>query len=213
MADPVVSRDEAELVGGDGVGSPASDATAEGRVGAVDADAWLVVIDPQRVFADPASPWGSPMFAGIVDPVRRLAAGFPRRTIVTRWVAPAQPFGSWEPYLETWSFARVPATDPLYDLVDDLADLDGLVLTASTFGKWGVIERVTGSAPHLVLAGVATDCCVLTTALAAADGGATVTVVADACAGSTPENHRKALDVMSLYAPQITVTELAALGR
>ena len=26
-----------------------------------------------------------------------------------------------------------------------------------------------------------------------------------ACAGSTPENHAKALDVMALYAPQITV--------
>ena len=44
-----------------------------------------------------------------------------------------------------------------------------------------------------------------TTVLPAADAGATVRVLADACAGSTPENHAHALAVMSLYAPQVTV--------
>ena len=57
----------------------------------------------------------------------------------------------------------------------------------------------------LVLAGVSTDCCVVSTALAAADAGATITVVTDACAGSTPETHRAALDVRALYPPQITL--------
>ena len=37
-------------------------------------DAWLVVIDPQRIFASPDSEWGSPMFPDIVEPVRRLAS-------------------------------------------------------------------------------------------------------------------------------------------
>lgn len=179
----------------------------------VPADAWLVIVDPQRVFADPASPWGSPMFDNALPALRRLAERFHGRTIVTRWVAPDHPFGSWVPYLEAWPFAKVPPTDALYDLVPPVAALDALVLTATTFGKWGVVERVTGSAPHLVLAGVATDCCVLSTALAAADGGATVTLVADACAGSTPENHAAALQVMSLYAPQITIaTSAEVLG-
>ena len=52
---------------------------------------------------------------------------------------------------------------------------------------------------------VSTDCCVIGTALPAADAGATVVVRADACAGSTPENHDKALDVMALFGPQVTV--------
>ena len=167
---------------------------------------WLVVIDPQRVFAAPDSPWGSPMFGGIVEPVRDLAAR--HRTIVTRWVPATrvERTGSWRNYFETWPFADQPADDPLFDLVPEVADLatDGTV-DATTFGKWPALERVTGPAPELVLAGVSTDCCVISTALAAADAGATVTVVAAACAGSTPENHAKALDVMALYAPQITV--------
>lgn len=166
---------------------------------------WLVVIDPQRVFAAADSPWGSPMFADIVEPVRALAAR--HRTIVTRWVPAAADHrvGSWRAYFETWPFADQPADDPLFDLVPEAADLASGTVDASTFGKWPALARVTGPAPDLVLTGVATDCCVISTALAAADAGATVTVIADACAGSTPENHAKALEVMSLYAPQITV--------
>ena len=45
----------------------------------------------------------------------------------------------------------------------------------------------------------------VSTALAAADAGATLTVVSDACAGSTPENHAAALTVMGLYPPQISI--------
>ena len=56
------------------------------------------------------------------------------------------------------------------------------------------------------VSGVATDCGVISTALPMADAGVAVRVVGDACAGSTPENHAHALAVMSLYAPQITVT-------
>ena len=169
-------------------------------------DAWLVVIDPQRIFADPASPWGSPMFADVVDPVRRLAAAAGDRTVVTRWVPAREPQGSWAAYLEAWPFADVPEDDPLLELVPEVVGLGSEVVSLPTFGKWGpALEDVTGPLPHLVLAGVSTDCCVVSTALAAADAGATITVVTDACAGSTPENHRAALDVMALYPPQITL--------
>jgi nicotinamidase-related amidase len=85
-------------------------------------------------------------------------------------------------------------------------------VTATTFGKWVPdLVAITGETPHLVVAGVSTDCCVVSTALAAADAGATLTVVTDACAGSTPGNHRSALDVMALYPPQITLTTTAEL--
>lgn len=49
----------------------------------------------------------------------------------------------------------------------------------------------------MVLTGIATDCCVLSTALAAADAGVRVSVVADASAGSTDANYQRALDVMA----------------
>jgi isochorismate hydrolase len=59
-----------------------------------------------------------------------------------------------------------------------------------------------------VLAGVSTDCCVISTALAAADSGVQVVVVEEACAGSDDANHVKALDVMRLYAPLVQVVSL-----
>jgi len=179
---------------------------------------WLVVVDAQRIFASPDSPWGSPMFPGIVEPVRRLAGAHVGRTVLTRWVAPQPATGSWAPYMAEWEFAQRPADDPLFGLVDEVADLadppDHHVVTATTFGKWVPdLVALTGEAPHLVLTGVSTDCCVLSTALAAADAGATVTLVRDACAGSTPDNHAAALHVMGLYPPQITIVSAdEALG-
>jgi nicotinamidase-related amidase len=169
-------------------------------------DAWLVVIDPQRIFASPDSPWGSPMFPDVVEPVRRLAAAAGERAVVTRWVPARDPQGSWRAYLDAWPFADVPDDDPLLELVPELADIGREQVSLPTFGKWGyALQAITGPAPRLVLAGVSTDCCVVSTARAAADAGATITVVTDACAGSTPENHRSALAVMGLYPPQITL--------
>ena len=69
-----------------------------------------------------------------------------------------------------------------------------------------MLRGLFGDDVHVTLTGVSTDCCVLSTALPAADAGATVRVVRDACAGSTPENHERALAAMALYAPQITIT-------
>ena len=173
-----------------------------------DPDGWLVVIDPQAVFADPAtSPWGSPMWAATVPRIAELAAVFePARTVITRFVADPSLGGSWVPYYEDWPFALVPDDDPLYAVVPELRAAAATVLTAGTFGKWPVLRDLLGDDAHLTLTGVSTDCCVLSTALPAADAGATVQVVADACAGSTPENHERALAAMALYAPQITVT-------
>lgn len=174
-------------------------------------DAWLVVIDHQTVFADPSSEWCAPGFAATIAPVRALAERYAGRVILTRWLPARDRKGSWKQYFETFAFADEVDEHPLFDLVSsaqDLVDADlvGGTVDVRTFGKYGAdLLAITGPNPHLVLAGVSTDCCVISTALAAADDGATVTVVAQACAGSSDENHQLALDVMSLYSPQITV--------
>lgn len=168
---------------------------------------WLVVIDAQRIFADPASQWCAPRFAEIVAPIKELVSEHGDRVVQTRWVPPHVKHGSWVPYFETFPFADREPHDPLFDLVDEIAELR-LPHTVSepTFGKWGEhLRDIVRPDAHLVLAGVATDCCVLSTALAAADAGCTVEVVAAACAGSGDEAHERALAAMELYAPQITV--------
>lgn len=181
---------------------------------AVPDDAWLVVVDMQEVFTG-ESPWAAPRYDHAAAGIERLLPRFTGRTVFTRFVAPERPRGAWVPYYREWSFALRPDGDALWALTEPFAsaaaDRRDPVVTEPTFGKWGTsLQAVVGSHPHLVLVGVSTDCCVLSTALAAADAGATVTVVADACAGATDEDHARALDAMRLYAPLITVVDSAS---
>ena len=170
----------------------------------------LVVVDMQMVFADPASPWAAPRFAEALPGVTSLLDSFGDRSVLTRFVAPEQPQGAWVEYYRQWPFALQPVSSPLWDVVPGL-DPDGRdVLDSPSFGKWDdrLAARV-GDAAEIVLAGVSTDCCVLSTALAAADAGVAVWVCADACAGASDADHRRALDAMALYQPLVTVTTVA----
>jgi nicotinamidase-related amidase len=174
---------------------------------------WLVVVDMQRVFGDPASPWAVPRFDEVRPRIRRLAEAFGDRVVHTRFEAPAQPSGAWRAYYDEFPFALQPPDAPLYELLDDPAGRP--VVSATTFGKWGPdLTRVVGDGP-LTVTGVATDCCVVSTVLPAADAGVPVRVVGDACAGSTDEEHQRALGLMALYAPlvQLTTTDEVLAGR
>ncbi len=171
------------------------------------ASGWLVAVDLQNVFRDEDSPWSTPRFDESVDATLQLVEEFGDRVVFTRFVAPSRPSGSWVPYYEEFPFARQPSDAEAYRLADRVVPWATRTVEATTFGKWGPgLTAITGPEPHLVVTGVATDCCVLSTVLAAADAGAHVTVVTDACAGSTDEAHQKALDVMGLYAPLVGFT-------
>ena len=171
---------------------------------------WLAVIDMQRVFPEPDSAWFTPRFAEIVGPVRELVAALRPRVTLTRFVAPEVPAGAWRRYYEQWPFALQPPGARIYQLAADFAAGPGPTLDATTFGKWGPeLAASVGAGGRLVLAGVSTDCCVLSTAVAAADAGVAVQVVADACAGLSDESHAQALAILRLYGPLIEVTSLS----
>lgn len=168
---------------------------------------WLAVIDMQHVFGDPGSPWAAPRFSAVIEPCMQLIDAFADRVTFTRFVAAERPHGSWIAYYEQWPFARQPSTHAMWNLVEPFATRAAATLDANTFGKWGaLLADAVGPGGRLVLCGVSTDCCVLSTALAAADDGVEVVVAADACAGADDASHARALDAMRLYAPLITVT-------
>lgn len=173
----------------------------------------LVVIDMQTVFANPSSEWFTPRFADASAVIQRLLPAFGERVILTRFVPPAHPTGGWVTFYREWPWALVPATDPLYDLVPPFDDLGYPTVIETTFSKWGTgLEQALGAGGEVVLTGVATDCCVLSTALAGADAGVRVRVAADGCAGSTDVNHQRALDVMAGWGPPlIEITDSAAV--
>jgi nicotinamidase-related amidase len=182
---------------------------------------WLAVIDMQRVFAEPDSGWFTPRFAEIVEPVRELVGALRPRVTFTRFVAwkgegeaGGAPAGAWRRYYDQWPFALQPPGAPIYQLAAEFADEPGPTLDATTFSKWGPeLSARVGDGGRLLLAGVSTDCCVLSTAVAAADAGVAVQVVADACAGVNDESHSQALAILRLYGPLIEVTSVADVLR
>jgi nicotinamidase-related amidase len=178
--------------------------------GGSDPATWLAVIDMQQVFAEPGTDWFIPRFAEVVSPVAELVAALRPRVTFTRFVAPAVPAGAWRRYYEQWPFALQPPDARIYQLAGEFAAEPGPTLDATTFSKWGPeLSARVGAGGRLVLAGVSTDCCVLSTALAAADAGAAVQVVADACAGVTDSSHERTLDILRLYSPLVEVVSLA----
>jgi nicotinamidase-related amidase len=163
----------------------------------------LVVIDVQEVFADPGSPWHVPRLGEVIEPIERLVAAHAPRVTFTRFVAPAEPAGAWVAYYERFAFALQPPEAALYRLVPRVAALaGGDTLDTTTLSKWG--PALEGES-ELVLAGVATDSCVIGTALAAADAGVHVRVAADACAGADDAAQEHALATMRIWAPLIDV--------
>ncbi|MGY1742303.1 MULTISPECIES: cysteine hydrolase family protein [unclassified Blastococcus] len=170
-------------------------------------EGWLVVVDLQQVFRDPGSPWTAPRFDDIRPNVRRLVAAFGDRVVFTRFVAPEKPEGAWVDYYEQYDFALQPPDAPLYRLAEDPGAAP--VLDATTFGKWGPeLAAIVDDGP-LTVTGVATDCCVLSTVLPAADAGVPVRVVSDACAGADDAAHEDTLRILGCYAPLVQVVTTA----
>lgn len=169
-----------------------------------DGSSALVAIDMQHIFGDPESQWFTPEYAAAEAQISRLAEAFRGEVIWTRFVRDPQESGSWSDYYARWNECREPEDSPVWDLTMPVADGDDIV-SLPTFSKWSPeMAELTRDRPRLVVCGVATDCCVLSTVLGAVDAGKHVTLVTDACAGVTDLAHTQAIDLMGLLSPMVT---------
>lgn len=176
------------------------------------APSWLMIIDMQRIFSEPNSEWATPDYTLASAGIQRLLGAFESRVCFARFLPPDQPAGAWIAYYERWPFALDPANAPLYELTKEFASVPATMIDRTTFGKWdAATDEALGHPKDIVLAGVTTDCCVLSTALAAGDAGVHVTVAADGCAGITKADHQRALDAMALYSPMINIAEVDSI--
>lgn len=187
------------------------------EIAVIKEEEWLAVIDRQEVFA--RSEWSrwacaDGSYYQTDDNFTRLARAYGDHVAYTRYVAPQPPKGAWVKYMKDWPEFLVAPDDPMYDFTPETAQLaqGHPVVSLSTYGKWGPeLQAAIGGAQQIALCGVATDDCVLQTALSASDQGIAVRLASDACAGSTPENHQLALKTMSLFIPLITITDTESL--
>lgn len=174
--------------------------------------ATLVVVDMQTAFRQPDSEWAVPGYETITPTIDDLTSAYAGRVVYTRFVRDPTEHGSWQDYYDRWSSMRQPADSAAWDLTLTPQDIDP-VISLPTFSKWGTdLANTAGSKAPLVMCGVATDCCILATALAAADAGRSVTIVSDACAGATQQAHEESLRILELFAPMITVVQAAELA-
>ncbi|GAA0196316.1 isochorismatase family cysteine hydrolase [Glutamicibacter creatinolyticus] len=166
----------------------------------------LVVIDMQRIFAEPDSQWYVSTYTAAERVIAGLCKQHEGKVIWTKFMRDPSERGSWAGYYQRWDRCRLDEQSEQWELTAQPAKHDEII-TLPTFSKWGPeLAGLTADCDHLVLTGVATDCCVLSTALGAVDAGKRVTVVADACGGATPEAHEQSLAVLGLLAPMITIT-------
>lgn len=111
------------------------------------------------------------------------------------------------PYTQEWKRLPIPhcllgtlGECIVCDLIAEAEPNNTTVLTKDTFGidDWKYVAPDLSEADKITLCGFCTDICVITNALLlkTAFPETTIEVVAKACAGTTPEMHRKALDVM-----------------
>jgi nicotinamidase-related amidase len=166
-------------------------------------DEWLLVIDMQRAFADPPSPWVAADFYAVLPNIERLVEAFEGRVVLTRYVPPEPVTGAWVGYYAAFPSLLLPEDDPAWDL--KLASPAGMpVETRATFSKWDArMAARVGARSTIAVCGVATECCVLGTVLAAVDDGRAVRVITDACAGGTPQAHEQTLGILGGFAPLV----------
>jgi len=175
------------------------------------AEATLAVIDMQVAFRDKHSDWGIPRYAEVAARIALLAERFRERVLWTKFIRDPLEAGVWSDYYDRWSAFRVDSDSALWDLT--LTPEPGQpIISSSNFSKWGpdLASHVPLGAP-LLLCGVATDCCVLATALGAVDAGRSVVLVTDACAAIDDDAQQQTLRLLSLLAPMVTLTTTAAV--
>lgn len=156
---------------------------------------WLLVIDMQPAFGRPDSPWYVPGYEACARNVARLVDAFTDRVLFTRFVPQIDPKGSWRSYYDEHPFALEPQHHGLWALDRRWDDYPSVA--SHRFAKWREASPKLPKDADLVLCGVATDCCVLGTAMEANDAGRCVRLVADACAAATSALHDAALTILA----------------
>jgi nicotinamidase-related amidase len=169
----------------------------------------LVVVDMQRAFRQ-AGEWHIPRYDEAARTIALLTASG-LEPIVTRFIPDPAEIGSWSSYYDRWQSMRLDPTDPIWNIELPEVQAHGSI-DLPTFSKWGtaLADRIPVG-DDMVLTGVATDCCILATALGAADAGRYVTVVEDACAGQSDAAHDQALSLLGLLSPMINVVKSDSL--
>jgi len=170
----------------------------------------LLMIDFQNIFKDATSSWNCPNFENALTIATKFYDHIPNcQTIITGFYPPdiTNPDCPqvWKDYFKQYPAVPTNKQNRCYDLAFP-ADSYGRIVWSPTFGKWNVIKPLLEQGVDTVyICGVSTDCCVLSTALAAVDDGMKVYIISNACASGNDTTHALALEIMGGYGPNVEI--------
>ncbi len=168
-------------------------------------DALHLNIDMQRLFSE-RTDWHVRDFFSIVPTCAALLQHASDAALFARFVTPVtadDASGAWQRYYRRWSGVTLGQIAP--ELLDLIVDLTRLAPEAPVLDKAGYSAfsnpdfatlLVARNCRTLILSGIETDVCVLSTALEAVDRGLRVIVAQDAVASGSSDGHRAALDIL-----------------
>ncbi len=173
----------------------------------------LLVIDMQKIFA-PGYEWYTPGIEDAEKNIHRLCEKYKNR-IFTRHVASENPIGTWKSYNE--EFAHINSNTECLDLLDSFVNTEKIEfdkITYSAFNSGEALQYIKDQGyTEIILTGVQTEFCVLSSLMRAIDEGFFVTFVSDACAGSAEifnESVSSLIRLVPFQARVKTVDELFA---
>lgn len=177
----------------------------------------LLVIDMQNAYTA-EGPWTCPNMARATEQIIALIeSGRFSEVIFTRFDAPQDPVGTWKDYNvinrevneDVWMNEMVPELAPYLTQYP--------VFSKSTYSSMTVpeireaAEQCTARGGSVVLTGVVSECCVLSTAFEAIDLGCPVVYITDACAGCSDDLEAAVVSVLAgLDYVQTTILDSAA---
>ncbi len=166
---------------------------------------WLLVVDMQRAFFTPESPWFVKGFSDVAARLKPLLPQYGSRIIMTRYVPPSPAEQAWRSYMDAYPSMDRPEGDPLWDIVVE-HPADALIETRTGFAKWDekIASLVEDGAP-IAVCGVATECCVLGTVMHAIESGRQIRLFSDLCAGASDKLHENTLMILRSLGPVVTV--------
>ena len=176
----------------------------------------LLLIDFQKIFNDKSHSWYCPGFEQALNTALSCynkMNGNNCKTYITGFLPPDTSVQVWKDYYTKYS--DIPSSDDnsCYELDDKLKNLENVekVIWSQTFGKWDKISQyINKEVKEVYICGVATDCCVLSTALSAIDKNMKVYIIEDGCA-SNDTSHNNALNIMKGYNPNIVIIDSKSL--
>ena len=168
------------------------------RFGKIGQNSIHLCVDMQKIFLEPG-PWFCSETKKIIGPIKEIIQQFPKNTWFSRFLTPNNPqefSNSWRRYYEQWKVVTQERIDP------DLLDIEQTLLKESIQPK--IFEKYTydtfknpdlnnalkeNAVSTLILTGVETDVCVLSTALSGVDLGYRIILCSDAMTSSDIKNH------------------------